>query len=527
MLEDDLLTLYRNERGRKYSLKKDSMLLVSLGNYDTLIENLGIQILMHNVNTKSKDMHAHRSFIHPEGLSSLETQKSANTYNIIGYSVPNVLEIPKFFKSLIQSNIPVLSKKRKKTHPIIIAGGMGITNPETFAPFVDLFVMGEGQDAIVNIANIYSESSNKTEFLKKAAQIPGVYVPSFFNPIYSKNNFKGYNVKKEISQTVKIQRFKDYSNSLISSTKIRKQTGSIMIDKGCKMKCSYCQYSHVSGTYNPIPTTKIIEGLNNLQSLDVTQVYIISASTTNHPQMNQILNEVYKRNMIPILGTTTIDKTLKNPRLLDIVHDGYNELSFPIDASSYRLRKQIGKAKITDEKIIELAKLAIDKGIKTFRIYNVLNLPSETREDHEQFINLLNRIHSLDESMVMNIFCSPLFPQPKTTYENVISESTENTMKKIDFIYTKTRDIARKLPNAEPVYSFESEFYSRGEDTSIRVLTFPKQVIALQNILLRGDRKTGLAIYDLYTKGSLDYSHMLKLECANQSFEIFPWSHIE
>lgn len=528
-LESELERLYKEEQGFKYPEKKNSFLLVSLGNYATLSGNMGLQMIMHAVNTRSEGMHAHRAFLHPHGQKSLETREDAANYDIVGFSIPNTLEIAKLFEALSSANIPLLTEERNDNHPIIVGGGMGITNHEPFAPFIDVFVLGEGQVAAVELAKAYSSSANRKDFLRNAAQIEGILVPDFFKPKYKKGKFAGYELKPGTSQKPKVQAFFDYTPFLTASARVANQKGSILIDKSCRFKCRYCQYSHISGKYRQIPLTQIISDLDRLKDWNVKYVNVISASVTNHTALDSIIDEIKQRDMIPLLGSTIIDKALANPNLIDIIQKGYNEQTLPIDASSYQLRKQIGKAKVTNEKILDLAKLAIEKGVYNFRIYNVINLPNEREKDIDEFMNLLENIHSLDNRVVINLFCSPLFPEPKTPYERVRMETAETTLKKVKKIYHKSRIFARPAQHVPKMYTLEEEILVYGEDSSIRISTFTPFDITMQNLMLRGDRRTGLKLYELFIKGNLNYESVreipARLELPNNS--IMPWDYIE
>ncbi|MDR1926603.1 MAG: hypothetical protein LBQ13_02850, partial [Endomicrobium sp.] len=247
--------------------------------YEVGASNLGLEILYHLINEK-KLARCERVFapdtdmellLKKEGLSlfSLESNSSLKSFDILGFTIQCELAATNIVNILDLSDISVFSKDRKKDDPLVIAGGSGLTNPEPFCDFFDLFVLGDGEEAIEEIINVCKKSKraklSKEETLKNLSKLDGIYVPSFYNIEYNDDNtIKSVLASKDAKPVVK-KRFLNLENAYFPGKKIVPFVETvhnrlnIEVARGCPGQCRFCQASKYYRPWRQRPLEKLLD----------------------------------------------------------------------------------------------------------------------------------------------------------------------------------------------------------------------------------------------------------------------------
>ncbi|MDD2678371.1 MAG: radical SAM protein [Candidatus Nanoarchaeia archaeon] len=466
--------------------EKKSFLLVSVSDYSSLIENMGIQLLYYIIN-KISGVSVERSFIPVEKiinelksknqiLKSLESQIEVNKFNMIGISISNPLQLPNFFKWMELAKIPILSSDRTENDPLIIMGGIGISNPEPFSKFVDIFFLGDSQKAIKKFVEL-SKNLNKKELLKKSKNIKGLYLPLYKNktiPIIEKNFIR------------------------LHDSRFVKKVATVMIDRGCDYGCDFCQYSYNTGKYYRFNSyKKISTSINYLIKNGVKKISICSATSCSHPDIIKILKFIQKKNakseIYPINATH-----LNSDFMLEQIKKNMGELILNLDSPSNRLRKIIKRRSMVDDDFFNIIKKAYHTfKIKNFSLFYIINLPNEKENDRLKISKFVNSILNLGDDIKIDLFINPLFPSPNTPLERYKMELPNITLSRLQRIWDHILLKNEKECIKKKLYaSWSHSTFLNKKGVTIKIISIIDQFI--EGLTLRGDDFSGMMVYDLY-----------------------------
>ena len=511
--------------------------------YEVGASNLGIEILYHMVNEK-KLARCERAFAPDLDLEailikeeipffSLESKSALNTFDIVGFSLQCELVGTNIVNMLSLSKIPVFSKDRKNTDPIIIGGGPAMANPEPFADFFDLFVIGDGEEVLEKIINIYRDckknKKSRNEILTELVKLEGIYVPSFYEVTYNEDNtIKEVKTINDTAPEVVQKTIVDLDKSFFHKHKIVPFVETvhnrlnIEIARGCIGRCRFCQaskYYRPWRTRNPKTIMDLVD--EGLKKTGYEDIAFSSLSCTDYKNLDALLqetNEKYSAQNLNISLPSMRCNTFSLKVAEYINRDKKPTITFAPEAGSDRLRNVIGKY-LSEKEIINTLLTAYQMGWRTIKLYFMIGLPTETEEDIIAIKNLIEKIKSQTKGLNFNITIAPFAPKAHTAFQ---------WQEMFPANYMK--EVINKLKNKIPA--------------TIKAHNYRASII--EALLARGDRKLSNVIYLAWKKGlrfdqwADRFNFDMWLDCVKESNldlnfyvyrnrskeEILPWQHL-
>ena len=430
-------------------------------------------------------------------LLSLESGYPLKDFDIIGFSLGYELTFTNVLNMLHLSRIPVLAGERDDSHPVIIAGGSCALNPEPMADFIDLFVIGEAEEILPELVTCFRNWKGKKitrkEMLLQAAAIPGIYVPSLYDVEYQSNGlFKGITpTATQASPTIKRQIVAKLpppvTSPVVPYIEAVHDRGAVEISRGCSRGCRFCNAGMIYRPVRQRPREEVLTAVDEIISnCGYDEVSLVSLSTGDYPGINELISGIAqcynKRNITISLPSLRIDSELV--RLIDSLPTHRKTgLTFAPEAGSQRLQQVINKY-IPEDELLKAATTAFERGWKTLKLYFMLGLPTETEDDIESIVRLVNKVHSLGKTSPgkrpqIRVSLSTFIPKPHTPFQWAAQESEQQLSVKHELLKLGLRRKGIRLSWQEPRFSL------------------------LEAVLSRGDRRLGRAIYRAWQMGAV------------------------
>ncbi|MFQ6082410.1 MAG: TIGR03960 family B12-binding radical SAM protein [Candidatus Aminicenantia bacterium] len=541
-----------NEIKKDPTKVKTKVALIFPDAYEVGMSYLGQKILYFILNQRS-DILAERVFapwtdfereIRSRGipLFSLENRIPLKEFDILGFSLLYELNYSNVLNILNLGYIPLKSSKRDMNYPLVIAGGPASFNPEPLADFIDLYLIGDGEEAFLELIDKYQELKNKVknkiEVLKALAEIKGTYVPSFYIP-YLPVNSSLLAVKPKDSFPDKIEKrialdLNQYpfpEKIVVPSTEIIFDRVSMEISRGCPQRCRFCQAASIYSPFRVRNPNKVIE--NTLNSLDVTgyeDASLTTLSPTDYPYLEEttkILMDSFTAQKISLSLSALRPVGLSEEIIQNIKRVRKTGFTLAPEAGTERLRKVINK-NLCEEEILDTASKAFSLGWRILKLYFMLGLPTEGREDLEGIIDLVKKLFNLGRKKLgvyptINLSLTSFIPKPHTSFQWMAMEQEEVLKEKFKFI---KQNLKR--------YSF-----IKFKDHSVKMSI-------IEVVFSRGDRRLNQALELAWQKGARfdswkdKFNYQIWEEAFTQSGinrdiylstiskkAILPWEHIE
>lgn len=529
--------------------------------YEIGMSHLGIQILYDMFNQR-EDIWCERVYSPWPDLDkvmreekiplfALESQDPVKSFDFLGITIQYEMCYTNILQILDLSGIPLKGKERTEEDPIVIGGGPCASNPEPLADFFDLFYMGEGETVYFQLMDIYKENKaaggSRQDFLRKAAGVPGIYVPSLYEVSYKEDGtiaeFKP--IEENVPATVQKQVVMDITNTyypkapVVPFIKATQDRVVLEIQRGCIRGCRFCQAGML---YRPT-RERDVDFLKQkaVEMLDATgheEISLSSLSSSDYSQLPELVNFLMEE-----CGRRGVNISLPSLRIdafsLDVMKKVQDikksSLTFAPEAGSQRLRDVINKG-LTEEVILEGAGKAFEGGWSKVKLYFMLGLPTETEDDMKGIAHLCEKIAKRYYEI----------PKEQRNGKCQITASTSFFVPK-PFTPFQWAPICREEEFLDRARIVREEIHAQLNQKSIRYNWHEADVTILEGILARGDRKISDVIVRAYEKGALfdSWSEYFHPEFWREAFaecgidtdfytvrerkddEIFPWDFID
>lgn len=517
--------------------------------YDLGMSNLGIMLLYDQVN-QQPDMLAERVFSpwmdmeaemrdHNLPLYSLETKHLIRDFDLLGISLPYEQLFTNVLNLIDLAGMPVRSLERDESYPLIIAGGHACYNPEPMAAFIDAFVIGEGEEIIVEVSRTLQKlrGASRLEQLKSVAKIQGMYVPRFYDVTYNADN----TVREIVSNTPEapntvLKRVvpllpKPFTRFLVPNIDTVHNRAPIEIMRGCTRGCRFC---HAGMVTRPVRERRVPEVMDAIDEIiahtGFEEISLLSLSSSDYVYVHDLADAVktkYDGSGLSLsLPSLRIESTSAN--LLDKIGDTRRSgFTFAPEAATEHMRNRINKY-VADEQVLQTARDVYSRGWRTIKFYFMIGHPDETLEDVQAIIDLCKAVlregrKILGNKANVNVGVSTFIPKPHTPFQWVPQDSHESIRAKQKLLRSQINGQGMHLRLNDLESSTFEGWLSRGDrrlcDVIERVWQMGCKFDAWQD-----EHKHDIWL-DAFDEFGIDTTFYTTRE--RHIDEVFPWDHID
>jgi radical SAM family uncharacterized protein len=464
--------------------------------YDLGMSNLGLMILYRALN-ELPDVLAERTYLPwvdmiaamreaQIPLYSLENKRPLADFDLIGITLPYEQIFTNVLEMLDLAGIPLRSAERDARHPLIVAGGHATFNPEPMAPFIDAFIIGDGEEAIVEIVAALRESRERSreDQLRALARLSGVYVPRFYDV---RTHDPSTDTAREgtiaaIEATVPeaelpvVKRVVSAMSPpptrlIVPTVEISHDRAAIEICRGCTQGCRFCQAGVVVRPVRERPVEQILETTEEiLRQTGFDEIGLLSLSPSDYTGIDRLVGEMVERFgdehlsiSLPALRADSFSVTLAEA----IARGRYTGFTFAPEAGSDRMRAVINKT-IPSEQVFDVAREVFERGWQTIKLYFMIGLPGEEMEDVEAIAEMSNTVHIIGRRVhgrqaQVNVSVNTFVPKPHTPFQWVPLASSQSIRQKQALLRRKIRGRGIKLDYNNPEATLLEAVLARGD----------------------------------------------------------------
>ena len=438
--------LYKNEKTQS---PKINVLMAFPGIYSFGMSSLGFLNVFKMIDTL-EGVYAERLF-----TDSKTTVVHAKDVDVIGFSMSFELDYMSIFKILEKFKIPFKSEDRDENAPLIYGGGPVLSsNPEPYAQFFDFISLGDGCNAVQPIFKFIRDNRNlpKSELLKQLDErFDFVYVPAL-------------KTDKTIKKSNKVDLCDCLATTILSEESFFSNTYIVEIERGCPKKCKFCQTSYLNHPVRYIDYEKIIKSLDF--GLKYTnKIALLGAAICAHPRIDDICDYIIKRvdNGENIeMSVSSLRADCVSPKTVEaLVKCGQKSTTIAVEAGSERLRKYINKD-LSDADIFKAIDTITQNGINNIKVYMMVGLPTETKEDIQATVALGKEIKKRYKTLDLTFSFSSFIPKAHTPFESEEHEDIKGLERKYGYLQKELTKIGIKVRCSSPKWDFWQAVLSTG-----------------------------------------------------------------
>lgn len=497
--------------------------------YHLGMSNLGMHILYQLINARG-DSACERFFLPDKQLQrehlksrtpllSIETGRPLADFSVIFVMMSFEMDYDNLLTVLELGNIKLRAADRNSKEPLVIIGGPCATfNPEPLSAVADAFVIGEGEETVQKILDVIYGCQSKAERLAKLTEVPGVYVPSFYEPVYQGDTYLGLKAAVGVPEKIQRQWVKDidaypHTSAIMTSDTEFEDMYIVETARGCGRHCRFCMAGYSFRKPRPRKLESILEDIAK-RPARTKKVGLMGAAVSDHPEIYR-LTEYLAENQIKFSVASLRADRLDEGLVQALAASGQRTMTVAPEAGSKRMRDSINKG-ITEEHIYRAIELAAAAGMHSIKVYYMVGLPGEEDQDIEEMVDMILRLrekmNGAGNRGELVVSVNGFVPKPFTPYQWAPLCDIKTLKRRFKMLNDGLK-----------------------RDRKIKLITESLKETVIQAILARGDRRIGEALLEAHLSGQnlksvlkqrgLDMDELAEREIPVET--VLPWSHID